>query len=191
MIATAVARENVTGAVTMVAHQVGDRYRGGVASSTSEWVLLAYRIPREPSTPRISVWRKLRRLGAVQILDGLVGLPCDARTKEHLDWIADEVIEAGGEANIWLAHPATKAQERALVGLIADEIEPQYEAIIEETRAAMTDAPGSRRRTLARLRRELKTVRQRDHFPKRGFERATAAVNKLADLVDKPVEASR
>ena len=75
MIATAVARENVTGAVTMVARQVGDRYRGGVASSTSEWVLLAYRIPREPSTPRISVWRKLRRLGAVQILDGLVGLP--------------------------------------------------------------------------------------------------------------------
>ena len=24
------------------------------------WVLLAYRLPREPSTPRIALWRKLR-----------------------------------------------------------------------------------------------------------------------------------
>ena len=27
-----------------------------------EWVLLSYRIPREPSTPRITVWRKLERV---------------------------------------------------------------------------------------------------------------------------------
>jgi len=27
-----------------------------------EWLLLAYRMPREPSTPRITVWRKLARL---------------------------------------------------------------------------------------------------------------------------------
>ena len=37
-----------------------------LVATTREWVLLAYRIPREPSTPRISVWRKLRRLGAVR-----------------------------------------------------------------------------------------------------------------------------
>jgi len=47
-----------------------------------DWVLLAYRLPREPSTPRITLWRKLRRLGVVQVLDGLVALPADARTKE-------------------------------------------------------------------------------------------------------------
>ena len=40
-----------------------------------EWVLLSYRLPREPSTPRIAVWRKLRRLGVAQISDGLVALP--------------------------------------------------------------------------------------------------------------------
>ena len=45
----------------------------------SDWVLLAYRLPREPSTPRITVWRKLRRLGVAQLVDGLVALPADAR----------------------------------------------------------------------------------------------------------------
>src|SRR6266511_2921251 len=55
-----------------------------------QWVFLAYRLPREPSTPRIAVWRKLRRLGVVQLLDGLVVLPLDNRTREQLEWLADE-----------------------------------------------------------------------------------------------------
>ena len=42
------------------------------------WVLLGYRLPREPSTPRITVWRKLKRLGVVQLSDGMVALPTHA-----------------------------------------------------------------------------------------------------------------
>jgi hypothetical protein len=67
-------------------------------AGAGDWVLLTYRLPREPSTPRASVWRKLRRLGVAQLADGLVALPEDARTREHLEWIADEVLAAGGTA---------------------------------------------------------------------------------------------
>lgn len=38
-----------------------------------------------------------------------------ARTREHLDWIADEILDAGGCASIWIAHPGTTATERDLV----------------------------------------------------------------------------
>ncbi len=158
---------------------------------TDEWVLLAYRIPREPSTPRISVWRKLRRLGAVQILDGLVGLPHDARTKEHLEWIADEVIEAGGEASIFVAQPATRAHERELTAQMADEIEAQYEAIVEGATSARSETRANQRRTLQRLRRDLKAVHQRDYFPKRGYERATTAVDRLERYADSALKAKR
>lgn len=154
-------------------------------------MLLAYRIPREPSTPRISVWRKLRRLGAVQILDGLVGLPCDARTKERLEWIADEVVEAGGEASIWLSCPATKAQERMLVAQIGEEVDTAYAAIVEEAKASLGESSGRRRRTLSRLRREFQAVRQRDYFPKRGHERARGALDRLAGSLDETAEATR
>ena len=79
------------------------------------WVLLAYRLPREPSTPRIALWRHLRRLGALQLLDGLVALPLGPETREQLEWLADEVVEAGGEATVWIAEPGQRAQEaRAL-----------------------------------------------------------------------------
>ena len=85
----------------------------------TEWALLAYRLPREPSTPRIAVWRKLRRLGVVQLVDGLVALPSSPANVEALDWLADEVIEAGGEAWTFTARPGTKRQDAALRAQIA------------------------------------------------------------------------
>jgi hypothetical protein len=78
------------------------------------WVLLSYRIPREPSTPRIAVWRRLKKLGAVQIGDGVAALPLDDRSREHFDWLAAEVEDAGGEAIVWEATPSTKAEQRLL-----------------------------------------------------------------------------
>src|SRR5436189_502406 len=85
-----------------------------MAPSRTSWVLLAYRLPRDPSTPRSALWRKLRRLGAVQVLDGLAALPLDARNREQLEWLADEVVEAGGEATIWVGELSSAAQEREL-----------------------------------------------------------------------------
>src|SRR3954453_20192425 len=78
------------------------------------WVLLAYRMPREPSRPRIAVWRKLERLGVARLGDGLVALPADARPREHIDWLADEIGEAGGTATVWLSTPANVAQEQQI-----------------------------------------------------------------------------
>lgn len=147
-----------------------------------QWVLLAYRLPREPSTPRIAVWRKLRRLGAVQLLDGLVGLPHDARTQEQLEWLAEEVAEAGGEAGIWLAQPGTAAQERALAQRMQAGVADDYLVIIEEA-GGMRD-PAATRRTLGRLRRALRRVRARDYFPPAEAERARRAVDELAEKVE-------
>src|SRR6266550_6663312 len=83
-------------------------------ADTGEWVLLAYRLPRDPSTSRSAVWRKLKRLGVAQLGDGLVALPGDARTREALEWIAEEVLEHHGDAMIWLGRPADAAARSAI-----------------------------------------------------------------------------
>jgi hypothetical protein len=49
------------------------------------WVLLVYRLPREPSRHRVAVWRKLRDLGALYLKDGVAALPEDAVTREQLE----------------------------------------------------------------------------------------------------------
>jgi len=141
------------------------------------WVLLAYRLPREPSTPRIAIWRRLRRLGALQLVDGLVALPLDPTTRESLEWVADEVEQAGGEATVWLAEPAASTDEHALTRRMADAAAADYRTVIETVAAT---AEPERRRTAARLRRELQRIRARDFFPPPERKRAERAVERLA-----------
>src|ERR687888_50422 len=107
-------------------------YTPGVRADGARWVLLAYRLPREPSTPRSALWRKLRRLGA---------------------------------------------------GLVAAD----YRTLIADVQAARQELHGQRRRTLGRLRRELRRVKARDYFPPPERELAQQAVEGLAEVVEEPV----
>src|SRR2546430_13518397 len=58
---------------------------------------------------------------------------------------------------------ATGAQERELVRRMADMVAGEYRALIAATDAARGERAGSRRRTLGRLRRELRRIRARDY----------------------------
>ena len=150
-------------------------------------MLLAYRLPREPSTPRSALWRKLRRLGAAQVLDGLAALPFDARNREQLEWLADEVVEARGEATIWIGELGSAAQERELAARMAAAVAADYRTLIEQAAAAREEPAGQRRRSLKRMRRELRRIRARDYFPPTEREQAMRALDEIAALVEEPV----
>jgi hypothetical protein len=148
-----------------------------------EWLLLAYRLPRQPSTPRIALWRRLRLLGALNVVDGRAVLPADAWAKEQFDWLADEVAEAGGEALVWTAKTASPGFDRVLAFRMASAAAQEYTALADAARAAGIDSEAERRRTLVRLRRELRRVRGRDHFSPPERQSAEAALRSLAKVV--------
>jgi len=154
------------------------------SSERQEWVLLAYRLPRVPSTPRIAIWRKVRRLGAAQLLDGLVALPLDSRTREQLEWLAQEVGDAGGEASIWIGELGLASQKRELAMRMREAVAGEYRAVIAEAESLVGEPLGRRRRSLARLRRELRRIRRRDFFPPAEREHAQAAVEQLAATLE-------
>jgi hypothetical protein len=141
---------------------------------------MTYRLPREPSSPRITLWRRLRRLGVAQLLDGLVALPHDERNREALEWLAEEVIEAGGDAHIWLAEASTRAQHTRWRDQLRDAIAAEYRSVIEDAEAARSSAESDRRRSLRRLRRQLAEIRGRDYFPPPERAQASEAVEALA-----------
>src|SRR3954451_19243529 len=128
---------------------VGDA-RDGVfpGEGAGQWVLLAYRLPREPSTPRIAVWRRLERLGVAQFCDGLVALPADARTREQLEWIAEQIVESGGTAGVWLARPGTLRQERDLAAVMAAARTAEYAAVLAEAQQAASAGQTERGRAV-------------------------------------------
>jgi hypothetical protein len=153
-------------------------------ASKGQWVLLAYRIPREPSTPRIAVWRRLRQLGAVQLGDGLAALPLDDDTREQFEWLAQFIEDASGEAAVWLAEPTTGRQHRELVERVKQAVAADYRTVVEAAGAAQGGDPAKRSRTVLRLRRTLDRIRARDYFGSPERRRAEQAVADLAAIVE-------
>jgi hypothetical protein len=131
------------------------------------WVLLVYRLPREPSRHRVAVWRKLRDLGALYLQDGVAALPEDAVTREQLEWLQLRVREAGGEATLWEAKPGTLAEEGELVEAFRSSREEAYRTIIAETerlRRKVQMGGGALSEQLGKLEREFRAERRRDYF---------------------------
>lgn len=111
--------------------------------------------------------------------DGLVALPADARTREQVDWLAEEIGEAGGSATVWLAVPATIEQERDIASAMRQARAVEYQVVISEAANAVGDA--ERARMLRRLRGELRRINRRDFFPPPERETARSAVEGLVE----------
>jgi hypothetical protein len=144
------------------------------------WVLLAYRLPREPSTPRITLWRNLRRLGAAQVGDGLVVLPITDETQEQVEWLATGIEEAGGDASIWLGEAATRAQEERWMERIRRASTAELEALERHAVEAASGDEPARRRSLRHLRAEFRKAQSRDYGGVSAGHDAAAAIERLA-----------
>ncbi len=158
-------------------------------AATGTWVMLGYRMPREPSTPRIVVWRRLRRLGAAQPLDGLVLLPETPRTREALEWVAERVQDAAGTATLWTATHSSAPDERALIETMNAAITGEYAGLADAAAAARAqpdEEPATLRRTAARLARVLAEIQARDYFGASGRPQAEKAVTALLAAVKRP-----
>lgn len=62
------------------------------------WTLLIYTVPAVPSRKRATVWRELKKVGAVYLRDGVAALPDHERAVEALAAIAGKIAEMEGEA---------------------------------------------------------------------------------------------
>jgi hypothetical protein len=110
------------------------------------WVLLHYKIPREPSSQRVFVWRRLKRLGAVLLHDAVWVLPATPRSREHFQWLAAEIREGGGEALQWEAHLVMAGQEDWLVEQFLVQVNALYGEILADLGHEDADLAGLARR---------------------------------------------
>jgi hypothetical protein len=154
-----------------------------VVTDSGEWALLQHRLPREPSAPRIALWRSLRRLGALLLADGLVALPASPRTIEHLEWLAAGIEEQGGIASVWVARPTTRATTDRLIDQVRGAADDEYRAVMREAEARDL-GPVERRRVVRRLRAELRRIGSRDYFAAATGPAARARVDRLAAMTE-------
>ena len=121
-----------------------------------KWLLLIYKIPREPTAHRVSVWRKLKQLGALLLHDAVWVLPATPRTTEQFQWLASEITELGGEALVWISELTVGSQEHALVDELSLKVDSEYEEILGALRKKKPD--------LASLGRKYQQVSMQDYF---------------------------
>jgi hypothetical protein len=103
--------------------------------------------------------------------------------------VAEETVEAGGRAAVWLARPSAAAQEHALAAAMAAARAGEYLELAAAIDALEGESVEAGRRGLQRLRRQWREITRRDFFPPPERERAALALRELADVVgtDTPV----
>lgn len=105
----------------------------------AEWLLFTYRLPSEPSTKRVQVWRRLKRMGALQVHDGGYLAPRTARTLEQLQWLQAEVLELGGESSLWEASPLPPNRAAVYAAQFNAQLEAPYTKITVAARAVLAE----------------------------------------------------
>src|SRR5215831_19114454 len=104
-----------------------------------DWLLLAYKIPREPTAGRVYVWRKLKQLGAVAVQDAVWVLPATPKTQEHFQWLAAEIMELGGEVSLFKSQAVLAQQNEALKEQFDGPVREAYREILEALKGRKPD----------------------------------------------------
>jgi hypothetical protein len=98
----------------------------------NSWLLFLYKVPHEPSSRRVYVWRKLKRLGAVLLHDAVWAVPMTTRSLEQLQRLSREITRLGGDSLLWEARLAVSGQDESLIRALAPPAEPTYDETLAE-----------------------------------------------------------
>lgn len=139
-----------------------------VTETPRRWVVLIYKVRPEPTAGRVSVWRKLKRMGALLLHDAAWVLPRSARTLEQFQWLASEITELGGEALLWEGSLCLDGHDDNLVRQFLAQVDEAYSSLLRELAQPDPD--------LAALSRRYQQVKHQDYFNSPTGERAREAL---------------
>jgi hypothetical protein len=129
-----------------------------------DWLLLVYKIPREPTAGRVYVWRKLKQLGAIAVQDAVWVLPATPRTRENFQWLAAEITEMKGECSLFSAQVVLGVQDELVLGVQDESLRDQFDAPIRKAYNDILIALKSKKSDLAALSKRYQQVRAKDYF---------------------------
>jgi len=121
--------------------------------------MLTYSLPAEPSSARVRIWRKLKRLGALPCFESNWVLPDNPRCREMFTWLCSEITEAGGRAVLWACASLSQGQDESLQAQFLAQVDSGYDEILSSL--------DSEKAELDSIAREYLRLRQADYFGSR------------------------
>jgi hypothetical protein len=154
------------------------------------WVALAWRLPAGSSTPRVTTWRNLRRIGAARLTPGAALLPYREDLHEQLDWLAQEIENLGGEAWVLPVTGLSESEERTVRERMTADRTEEYRALEEDALAFLSrraahpvpaadyTARSKVDKELLALQRRFGKIRARDYVSAAGRAAAAQAIDR-------------
>jgi hypothetical protein len=138
-----------------------------VIAATS-WLLLLFSLPTNRNTERVAVWRRLKKLGAVQIKTSTYLLPDEPAQYEQFQWLAQQIRDYGGDSTLVRAQEIESLTKEKVIAMFNDARSKDY----AELRKSLQDFIGRRKKTdaetaaaeLDRLTRRFREIREVDFF---------------------------
>ena len=156
-------------------------------TDSARWLVLTWRLPATSSTPRVATWRSLQRLGAVTLTPGAAIVPYSEHLLEQLEWVAEDIVQHGGDAYVLPVTELPEADEEDIRRRIRHEAASDYRRL-REAADRLARGPVERsqyERELRVLRRSLARTLERDHFASRGRSSAERAIKLAGQRMEK------
>lgn len=135
---------------------------------TNSWLILLYALRAGHSTTRVSLWRKLKRFGAIQLKTSAYLLPDEPVHNERFQWLAKQIRDDGGEATLIRAKEIEGLPHEEVVQLFNDERAKDYAQLaaslkkfIERNKKRRVEAAPSELEKSARRFQEIQEI---DYF---------------------------
>lgn len=139
------------------------------------WLIFFYSVPSKPVNLRMKTWRRLAKVGAVQLKDAVYILPYSEEHHEFLQWLSSEIASTGGESAFIKTEKIETMKQQEIIELFDRNRKDGYSQIEkgldELERKASSIRKGSSNqqvKTLTdkinKLFRDFEEIRKRDFF---------------------------
>jgi len=105
---------------------------GGVSDADDApagWLVLIYRVPSEPTRLRSTVWRRIKRLGAIYLQNSCAALPATPNAERALRKLRREILDMSGTAALMSC--AVLAGEQEVRAAFQAARNDEYEEIVD------------------------------------------------------------
>ena len=134
----------------------------------TSWLLLLFSLPTNRNTERVAVWRRLKKMGAVQIKTSTYLLPDEPAQHEQFQWLAKQIRDYGGDSTLVRAQEIEGLTREKVVSLFNTARDKEY----ADLRKALQNFISRRRKSdaefaaaeLERLTKQFRELRQIDFF---------------------------
>src|SRR5207244_1923607 len=141
----------------------------------TSWLLLLFSLPTNRNTERVAVWRRLRKMGAVQIKTSTYLLPDEPAQHEQFQWLAKQIRDYGGDSTLVRANEIEVLSREKVVSLFNAARDQEYIALRKELQVCIKHRKKADAQLAAaeleRLTKRFRELRQIDFFDSpRGHE---------------------